>query len=176
MLPQSTHTRQVVLELGELDLQLALGAARVLGKDVENQLRSVDDAGLQQVLEAALLSGVELVVDQQRLGTGLPKDALQLGELALADVRARLRTGADLNELCDGLDACRAGQLPHLRELFDGIGTPRQHGDDEPTLRIRPRGGIGLAMGHEVIMTAQIGAGDGALPSPAPFASVRIPA
>ena len=98
MLPHAPHPRQVVLELRELDLELALGAARVLGEDVEDQLRSVDDARLEQVLEAPLLGRVELVVDEQRLGLGLGEGVLQLLELPLADVCARVRAGAGLDE------------------------------------------------------------------------------
>ena len=59
--------REVVLELRELDLELALGAARVLGKDVEDQLRPVDDAGVHGVLEVALLRRSQLVVHEKRL-------------------------------------------------------------------------------------------------------------
>src|SRR6185503_9443209 len=44
VLPQAAHPREVVLELGQLDLELALGARRVLREDVEDQLRPVDDA------------------------------------------------------------------------------------------------------------------------------------
>ena len=47
VLPQAAHAREVVLELRELDLELAFGAARVLGEDVEDQLRAVDDARLR---------------------------------------------------------------------------------------------------------------------------------
>ena len=59
---------QVVLELRELDLELALGASRVLREDVEDQQRAVDDARLQLVLEQLLLRRRELVVDEQHLG------------------------------------------------------------------------------------------------------------
>jgi hypothetical protein len=76
------------LELGELDLELPFGAEGVLGEDVENQLRAVDDPRLQCVLEQALLCRRDLAVDDQRLGPGVPKRVLQLLELALADVRA----------------------------------------------------------------------------------------
>ena len=40
----------------------------VLGEDVEDQLRAVDDARLERVLERPLLGRVELVVDEQHLG------------------------------------------------------------------------------------------------------------
>ena len=55
VLPHAAHAREVVLELRELDLELALGAPRVLGEDVEDQLRPVDDAGAEGVLERSLL-------------------------------------------------------------------------------------------------------------------------
>jgi hypothetical protein len=44
VLPEAAHAREVVLELGKLDLELALGATRMLGEDVEDQLRAIDDA------------------------------------------------------------------------------------------------------------------------------------
>ena len=68
VLPHAAHARQVVLELRELDLQLALGAPRVLGEDVEDELRPVDDARSECVLERSLLGRAELVVDDQDLG------------------------------------------------------------------------------------------------------------
>ena len=61
------HPREVVLELRKLDLELALGAAGVLGEDVEDQLRPVDDACLERVLERSLLRRAELLVDEQNL-------------------------------------------------------------------------------------------------------------
>jgi hypothetical protein len=44
-----------VLELRQLDLQLAFVRARALREDVEDQAGAVDDATLQQLLEVALL-------------------------------------------------------------------------------------------------------------------------
>ena len=55
MLPHAAHAREVVLELRELDLELSLGRRRVLGEDVEDQLRPVDDARVERVLEEPLL-------------------------------------------------------------------------------------------------------------------------
>ena len=156
VLPHAAHPRQVVLELRELDLELALGAARVLGEDVEDQLRAVDDPRLEEVLEPALLRGLELVVDEQRLGAGLAVGVLQLFELPLADVGARdPGAGRNWTRSATGSTPAVRASSPDLGQLLGGIRTPRQHGDDEPTLRIRPGGGIGLAMGHAVIMTAR---------------------
>ena len=65
MLPHPAHPREVVFELRELDLELSLGADGVLGEDVEDQLRAVDDSRLERVLERALLRRAELVVDER---------------------------------------------------------------------------------------------------------------
>ena len=111
VLPHPAHPRQVVLQLRQLDLELSLGALRMLGEDVEDQLRPVDDAGGQRVLERPLLRRLELVVDDQHLGVRVLVGLLQLLELALADVRARIRIRALLNDLGDRFDACGAREL-----------------------------------------------------------------
>ena len=53
VLPHAAHARQVVLELRELDLELALGADGVLGEDVEDQLRAVDDPCVESASSSA---------------------------------------------------------------------------------------------------------------------------
>ena len=45
----------------------------VLGEDVEDQLRAVDDPGGECVLEGPLLRRGQLVVDDQRLGAAPPR-------------------------------------------------------------------------------------------------------
>ena len=71
VLPHPAHPWQVVLELRELDLELSLGARRMLGEDVEDQLRPVDDPGVQSILERPLLRRVELAVDEEHIRLGL---------------------------------------------------------------------------------------------------------
>src|SRR5262245_4958843 len=78
VLPHAAHAREVVLELRQLDLELALRAPRVLGEDVEDQLRPVDDPRGERVLELPLLRRTEVVVDEQRLGAGLLERAREL--------------------------------------------------------------------------------------------------
>src|SRR6476661_3807564 len=72
VLPHPPHPREVVLELRKLDLELSLGADGVLGEDVEDQLRAVDDPRLERVLERPLLGRAQLVVDDQDLCLGVP--------------------------------------------------------------------------------------------------------
>ena len=112
MLPHPAHPRQVVLELCELDLELALGARRVLGEDVEDQLRPVDDPRREGVLERALLRRVELVVDEQDIRARIRVCRLQLLELALADIGPRVGTAPLLDELHSREHACGTGELP----------------------------------------------------------------
>ncbi len=149
MLPHAAHARQVVLELGELDLELPLGAGCMLGEDVEDQLGAVDDPGGEGVLERTLLHGVELVVDDEYLRGRLTVDTLQLLQLPLADVRARIGMHAMLHELADGIDARSPRELAQLRELVLGVGPLRQHGDREPALGLHARERIGLALRHQ---------------------------
>ena len=73
--PQAPHPRQVVFELGELDLKLALGAVRVGGEDVEDDRRAVDHRHPERRLEIALLARRQLVVAGDEVGVG----ARQLG-------------------------------------------------------------------------------------------------
>jgi hypothetical protein len=56
--------------------------------------------------------------------------------------------GAVLDELADRLDPGGARELAELGELLPPVDTFREHPDDEPALRLRPGGRIGLAHGH----------------------------
>ena len=94
VLPHAAHPRQVVLELRELDLQLSLGADGVLGEDVEDQLRAIDDARREGVLERPLLGWIELVVDDEDVGAAVGVERLQLLELALARRTSSGRAGS----------------------------------------------------------------------------------
>ncbi len=96
VLPHAAHPGEVVLELCQLDLELAFGARRVLGEDVQDELRTVDHAQLELVLQTALLARIEVVVDDERLGVRAGDRLLQLDELPLSHVGARIRRGPAL--------------------------------------------------------------------------------
>src|SRR5262249_2980100 len=121
MLPHAPHARQVVLELRQLHLELALGSHRVLREDVQDQLRSVDDARVQGVLEEALLDRVELIVDEQGFGAERVVALLQLLELALADVGPPHGSSAVLHDAADRLDPGCARELLDFGELVGGL-------------------------------------------------------
>jgi succinyl-diaminopimelate desuccinylase len=150
--PHAAHAREVVLELRELDLELALRAPRMLGEDVEDELRPVDDARAELVLQRALLRGSELVVGEEHLRGGRRIRRLQLPELPLADERARVRATAMLDDLTHGHGARGPRELPELGKLDRAVRALRVHADEERTLRLRPWCGIGLARSHREIM------------------------
>src|SRR5512132_1760002 len=76
---------QHVVELGQLDLGLALAAGGVLGEDVEDQHGAVDHLGVDQLLQVPQLPGRQLVVHDDGVGPECPDGGGQLLGLALAD-------------------------------------------------------------------------------------------
>src|SRR5882757_1411870 len=109
----------------------------MLREDVEDQLRAIDDAGVERVLEVALLRRVELPVDDHALGVRLLEALLELLDLPLPDVRALRRTRAMLHDEADRLDAGGARELLDFGQLFVGIRTLSQYREDEPALGLR---------------------------------------
>ena len=97
-LAPAAQARQEVLELGQLDLRLALPGLRVLGEDVEDQRGAVDDLDLDDVLQGAPLAGRQLGVADDGVGALGDDDVAQLGGLALAEVGGRVGVGAALDD------------------------------------------------------------------------------
>ena len=60
---RSDQPRHEVLELRELDLELAFPRARAAREDVEDQLRAIDDLAVERLLEVAQLRRRQLVVE-----------------------------------------------------------------------------------------------------------------
>jgi hypothetical protein len=131
--PQPAHAREVVLQLRELDLQLALGAVGVVGEDVEDDGRAVDDRQAQLALQVALLTRRELVVDGDDVGVGRVGGGLDLLDLAGPQIGVGVRLVAVLDGLPDDRHAGRAQQLAQLGEILAVL----QGGDAEGAL-LRP--------------------------------------
>ena len=115
--PQASHAREVVLELGELDLELALGRAGVVGEDVEDDRRAVDHRDAELLLEVALLSREQLVVDGDQVRVGVLGRLLQLRELPATEVAVRVRPLTALHHLAGDRHAGGAEELAKLREV-----------------------------------------------------------
>ena len=115
--PQPAHAREVVLELRQLDLELALGRVRVVGEDVEDDRRAVDHRHVERLLEVALLARLELVVDGDQVGVGLLDRLLELGELALAEIAVGVGLGPALGQLAGDGHPGGAQELPQLGQV-----------------------------------------------------------
>ena len=111
-----------VLELGQLDLRLALLRLRVLGEDVEDQRGPVDGLDLELVLEVPQLGGRELAVDDDGVGAGCEHDLAQPVDLAASDVCRRIGLLAALVDRLQHLRACRLGQQGELGHRVLGVG------------------------------------------------------
>ena len=142
MRPQAAHPREVVLELGELDLELAVRALGVAGEDVEDHGGAVDDGQPQLLLEVALLARRQLVVAGDHVGVGALGRLLDLLDLARPEVGVGVRALAVLDGLADHGDAGRAQQLLELGQVV----ALRQSGDQEGAL-LGPAGGAAVGGG-----------------------------
>jgi len=143
----------------------------VLGEDVEDQLRPVDDARLERVLERALLSGIELAVDEEHVGLCPRVLLLQLLELALADKRAGIGARPLLHQLGDGLDERCPGELLQLGQLVIGVGPAREERQHEPPLGLCARLRFWLTRRHArdcATLAAVPGSADPGLPADLP--------
>ena len=102
MRPQAAHAGHVVLELGQLDLELALGRVGVAGEDVEDHRGAVEHGQVELGLEVALLARGQLVVGDHEVGVRGLQLRLELLDLAGAEVEVGVRLVADLHDLADG--------------------------------------------------------------------------
>ena len=112
--PQPPHPGQVVLELGQLDLELALGRVGVVGEDVEDHRGAVDHRHAERRLEVALLARRQLVVAGDQVGVAGGDLLLQLGQPAAAEVAVGVGCRALLDRLAGGRDPGGAQQLLQL--------------------------------------------------------------
>ena len=117
----AAEARQVVLELRELDLQLALPRAGALCEDVEDQCRAVDDLDAEHLLEIVLLRRRELVVEDQERRIAVLDFHGDLGDFAAPEEEGGVGLLAALDELADNDGARRVGQPLELgHRLVDG--------------------------------------------------------
>ncbi len=97
--PQPAHPGQVVFELSELDLELALRGVSVAGEDVEDDRRAVDHGHAERRLEVALLTRAQFVVGGYEVGVCRDDLGLQVLQLARPQVGVGMGTVAVLDRL-----------------------------------------------------------------------------
>ena len=107
-----------MLELRELDLQLAFESARALREDVEDQAAAIQHAAGELFLEVALLARRQRVIDDHEVGAELGDALADFLDLAGAEEEARLghlaRDRHDLEHL-------RARGARQRGEFFDAV-------------------------------------------------------
>ena len=117
-LARSDQPRQQVLQLRELDLQLAFARAGAPREDVENQLRAIDDLAIETLVQLAQLRRRQLVVEDDEVGVGFGRGVRQHVDLAAAEERRRIRLGSILQH---AQHDARARGFGEAAELFEGM-------------------------------------------------------
>ena len=137
-LAHARQTRQNVLVLRQLDLQLTLAGARTLRENIEDERRAVEYRAAGQLLQIAHLRRRQLVVEQDQTCVVHLGKLLDLFRLALTDKRAGIRRRTALqrhrNSLCTGSLRQRA-QLVHralVRILIGVEARTRQTNQNRP--------------------------------------------
>ena len=139
---RATQARQPVAQLRQLHLVFTFGAVCVLGENVENDGGAVDGGAAEDLLEVGLLSGAQLVVEDNRVDVEGLGCLSYLGGFPLADVGRRVGGVASLDDPIDGICTGRVDQLGQLVERFVGLGLqgPRKRDSDQQDLL--PEGAI----------------------------------
>ena len=115
------QARQHVLQLRQFDLQLAFAGARVARKNVEDELRAIDHAPLNDLFDIALLGWAEIVIEQKNIGIHGGGGAGDLFQLACADQGRRIRPVAPLQDLADNFGPGTLCQRTQFRQRFVGV-------------------------------------------------------
>jgi hypothetical protein len=120
-LTPTAQARQEILQLGQLDLRLALPRLRVLGEDVEDQRGAVDDLDLDDVLQGAPLGGRQLGVADDGVGALGDDDVAQFLGLARAQPGAGVRALAALDQTGEHRGAGRLGECGQFAQGVLGV-------------------------------------------------------
>ncbi len=113
--------RHHVLQLRQLDLQLAFAGARMPRKNVEDELRAVDHAPLNDFFNIALLRRTEIVIEEQHVGVDRGSRASNFFQLARANQRRRIGPVAPLQNLADHLRPGAFRQCTQFGQRFVGV-------------------------------------------------------
>src|SRR5205814_10454834 len=108
--------RQQVLELRQLDLQLAVGALRASSKYIKYQLRPIEDLQGRRLGNMTRLQRRQVAVEDEQVRAQRHRADEDVLQLALADQRARVGIAAALQDGIEDFDAGGARELGKFRE------------------------------------------------------------
>ncbi len=111
-----------MIELSQLDLQLAFVGACALGEDIEDKTGTVEHTALERTFEVALLARCQGVIEDDQIGLGGLDLVAQLFDLATTDKEFRSQATAGHAKESDHVGTCRHGQLPELLGIFARLG------------------------------------------------------
>ena len=111
---------QEIVELSQFHLQPALPGPRMLGEDIQYQLRAVEDGPLQRPFQVAMLRCRQIVVEQDEVATFFGGPRLDLEEFAGSEQRRRRRTLLRLQDLADHLGPGASSQFSQLVQRLLG--------------------------------------------------------
>ncbi len=118
--PGPRQTRQPVFVLGKLDLERSLPRMGVLGEDVEDQRGAIQqfDVVAEDLLELALVTGGELIVEEDDVGGQLVNPLPYLPRFPRSHKRGRMGMHERLHLIPDNDHARRVGQALKLCQRF----------------------------------------------------------
>src|SRR5207302_3336982 len=109
-LSPSPESRQEVVQLRQLDLELAFTRSGVQREDVQDEGGAVQDLHPEPLLQAPQLPGGQLVVQDHRVGPRGMDEIVDLLDLSLPDESRRVWLRTSLEDLADGLRSGRPRQ------------------------------------------------------------------
>ncbi len=113
-----SEPRKRVLQLGELHLELAVAGLGALRKNVEDELRPVDDLEIGVLHDRRDLRGREVSVENERRRVELHRADDDVVELALAHHELGIDAIAALDDDVDHLDSSGSRELFQLGEAL----------------------------------------------------------
>src|SRR5206468_12078614 len=113
--------RHQVLQLRELHLKLALARPRAAREDVENELRAIDNLGVETFFEVAQLRWRQFVVEDDHIDAELITGNGERGDLAAAEKCRGVGFGTLLQDAQNDRGAGRGSQTRQFIEGMLGI-------------------------------------------------------
>jgi hypothetical protein len=135
--PASDEAGELMLDLGELDLQFAFCALRAQREDVEDERRPVDDAAVECALEIALLGAGQRMIEDDQIGVGLGAPRADFLDFALARKKRRIGSLPPTRDCAGHGGAGRHGKGVQLREALALISRPKVERDQQRAVTAR---------------------------------------
>ena len=131
--PHSLQSGQQVLQLRQFDLHPGFAGASSNSEDVEYELRAIQNANTDAILEGFSLCRCELVVEDYEIRIANGHRLPELIDLALSDVKAWMGGIDPLADDVDDLPTGGIGQPGQLLEMFlsNALGEAFQGSPDE---------------------------------------------